>query len=34
LRLRAYAFAHEMSISHTARLVVGRRLRFGGDDDD
>jgi GAF domain len=34
LRLRAYAFAHEMSISQTARLVVGRRLRFGGEDDD
>jgi hypothetical protein len=33
LRLRAYAFAHAMSITETARLVVDRRLRFGGEDD-
>jgi hypothetical protein len=33
LRLRAHAFAHEMSIGQTARLVVARRLRFGGEDD-
>ncbi|MDN3352275.1 GAF domain-containing protein [Actinomadura sp. DC4] len=34
LRLRAYAFAHEISIGRTARLVIDRRLRFSGEDDD
>lgn len=34
VRLRAHAFAHDVSVSDAARLVVSRRLRFRPDDDD
>lgn len=34
VRLRAHAFAHDMSVTDAARLVVGRRLWFRPDDDD
>jgi hypothetical protein len=35
IRLRAYAYAHEMRLRDVAADVVGRRLRFNpGDDND
>jgi len=34
VRLRAHAFAHDMSVTDAARLVVERRLRFRPNDDD
>jgi hypothetical protein len=34
VRLRAYAFAQDMSVTDAARLVIDRRLRFRPDDDD
>jgi hypothetical protein len=32
VRLRAYAFAHDMSASVVARDVIGHRLRLDTDD--
>jgi GAF domain len=34
VRLRAYAFSHDMNVNDVARLVIDRRLRFRPDDHD
>ncbi|WP_344131571.1 GAF and ANTAR domain-containing protein [Saccharopolyspora halophila] len=33
LRLRSYAYQHELSVTEVAHQVVTRRLRFTGEDD-
>jgi hypothetical protein len=33
IRMRAYAFAHDRSVSDVAADIVGRKLRFRDDND-